>query len=173
MFDAKRGKLKWKFETGSHVKSSLTFDESKNLIIFGSLDKKIYALDIMTGELKGQFETTEGIYSTPLVYKDHVYVASLDKHLYCFNLTTGQFAWDFTTSGRIFASPEVIDNSIFIGSNDGRLYELDAKTGQLISAFQAVERITNKIVFNQKTRRIFLTTFANEVLCLEHSSFTK
>ena len=60
MFDAKKGKLKWKFETGGPIKSSLTFDLSKNLI-FGSFDKNLYALDIMTGELKGQFETTEGM----------------------------------------------------------------------------------------------------------------
>ena len=35
LFNAKNGKLKWKYETGGEIKASLTFDNKRNLVIFG------------------------------------------------------------------------------------------------------------------------------------------
>lgn len=165
-FEAKTGKLLWEFKTGGEVKSSFGFDEKRGLVTFGSFDKYLYILKTKTGELVHKFETSEAIYSTPLIHDNQVYVASLDKNLYCINLDTGLAVWKFATNGRIFASPEYFDGRIYIGSNDGRLYELDPKTGKELGFFQAVERITNKIAFNEKTGKIFLPTFANEIYCL-------
>ncbi len=167
LFDAKNGKLKWKFKTDGEIKASLVFDTKRNLVLFGSFDGNLYALDIDSGELKGKFKTDDKIYSTPLVYQENVYFSSLDKNLYNFNLETGKMNWRFTTNGRIFSSPMVIKNKIYIGSNDGKLYLIDAQTGKLIGSFQTTERITNKIAFNPKTKIIFLPTYANEIYCLK------
>lgn len=160
---AKTGARLWKFETGGEVKASFAFDEKRGLVCFGSFDTHLYVLDVKTGALVHKIPTGEAIYSTPLIYGSHVYVASLDKNLYCVHLETGAVAWKFATNGRVFASPEVMDGKIYVGSNDGRLYELDPQTGACAGFFQTAERITNKIAFDKKTRDIFLPTFANEV----------
>lgn len=164
--NAKTGALLWKFETGGEIKASFAFDEKRGLVCFGSFDAHLYVLRIKTGELVYKIPTGEAIYSTPLVYGSHVFVASLDKNLYCVHLETGAVLWKFATNGRIFSSPEVIDGKIYIGSNDGRLYGLDTVTGKNTAFFQATERITNKIAYNKKTQNIFLPTFANEIYCL-------
>ena len=165
-FNAKSGKLLWQFKTGGEVKASFAFDEERGLVAFGSFDSYAYVLRVKTGELVYKIKTNEAIYSTPLIYKDFLYIASLDKNLYCIDLKTGKVSWKFQTNGRIFASPERINDKFYIGSNDGRLYELDAITGKNTAFFQATERITNKIAYNKITGRIFLLTFANEMYCL-------
>ena len=136
-FNAKTGKLLWEFKTDGEVKASFVFDEERGVVCFGSFDKHLYILRANTGELVHKVETGEAIYSTPVAYKNFVYIASLDKILYCINLDTGAVIWKFATSGRVFASPKIIEKRIYIGSNDGRLYELDPETGKNTAFFQA------------------------------------
>jgi len=166
-FNAKNGELKWKFSTSGPIKSQSAFDKKTDTLIVPSLDKNLYFLDIYTGKLIKTVSIYGGIYSIPLVEGKEVYFSSLDKNLYCADITTGKINWKFETQGRIFASPEIIGNYVYIGSNDGRLYELDKTTGKNTAFFQAIERLTNKIVYNAESKKIFLTTFANEIYCLD------
>lgn len=170
LFDAKNGTPKWKFKAGGPVKASLIFDLKRNLLIFGSLDKNVYALDMDSGEVRGKFETQESIYSTPKIHGDNLYFSSLDKSIYSVNLETGKSNWRFSTWGRVFASPEIIENKVIAGATDGKLYEINIQSGQLESFFQTTERITNKIIYNPKTKRYFLLTYANEIYCLTKKS---
>ena len=167
LYQAKDGKLLWKFQTKGEIKSSLVFDEKRNTVIFGNFEGKLYIIDIKTGQEIFSYQAEFGIYSTPAIYKDNVYFSSLDKKLYSINLDIKKLNWEFKTSGRIFASPSVIHERLYIGSNDGRLYEINLETGKMTGFFQTVERITNKVVYNEETQRFFLLTFANEIYCLE------
>ena len=165
-FNPKNGKLLWEYKTEGEIMESFAFDEKCGVVCFGSFDKNLYVLKTTTGTLVHKIETGAGIYSTPIIYKDYVYVASLDKMIYCINLDTGAVVWKFATKGRIFASPEIAEGKLYIGSNDARLYELDPLTGKNTAFIQVTERITNKIAYNAKTKRFFLPTFANEIYCL-------
>ena len=60
-----------------------------------------------------------------------------------------------------------IDGSLYIGTNAGRLTEIDPQTGKERSYFTVPERITNRVFHNAKTGRFFLSTYANEIYCLE------
>lgn len=169
-YRAKNGALLWQVKTGGPVKASLAFDEERGYIAFGSFDGNIYIVRVKDGSVAHTFPTGAGIYSTPFIRGDLLYVASLDKNLWCINLKTFAVAWNFITSGRIYASPIIADDSLFIGSNDGRLYELDPETGKQKSFFQATERIVNVITYNKTTRCFFVPTFANELYCLERKN---
>ncbi len=166
LYNARNGKLLWKLQTQGEIKASLVFDEKRNTVIFGSLDGTLYVVDIKTGEPIFTYKAEFGIYSTPVIHKDAVYFSSFDKKLYSVNLNTQKLNWAFNTNGRIFASPVIVDDKVYIGSNDGRIYEVGAKTGEMTGYFQATERITNKIAYNEKTKKFFLPTFANEIYCL-------
>ncbi|MBI2409729.1 PQQ-binding-like beta-propeller repeat protein [Candidatus Kaiserbacteria bacterium] len=144
-FDAKKGMVRWKFETQGEVKYGAVFDDHRGLVIFGSMDGGLYVLKSATGQLVHRFEARFGFYSTPALVGNLVAIGSLDKMVYAFNLETNQTEWTFETGGRIFASPLVDEDRIFIGSNDGRLYELDISSGKAVSAIQLTERIVNKI----------------------------
>ncbi len=166
-FKAKTGEIVWKFQTGGEVKASFAFDEKRGLVTFGSHDGKLYILKIKTGDVAHTYDTGMVIYSSPFIYENKIFFASLNKHLYCLDLDNFKLIWKFETQGRIFASPTVIEGKLYIGSNDARLYEINTQTGKNTGIFQSVERIVNKIAYNEKTKRFFVPTFANEIYCLE------
>lgn len=166
-FRARDGKPLWQFQTSRDVKGSFAFDDSRGYVLFGSFDSFLYILNVRDGTLIFRLKTGAEIYATPLVQGNYAYIASMDKKCYCINLDTFDVEWSFETRGRMFASPAYVEGNIYVGSNDGCLYELDAKTGRNTSFFQTTERITNKIAYNEKTKRFFLLTYANELYCLE------
>ncbi|MDP3784997.1 MAG: PQQ-binding-like beta-propeller repeat protein [bacterium] len=166
LFRAKDGKLLWNHKVGGEVKASLAFSEKQDVLFFGAFDGKLYALDLAKGQEVFSYQTGSAIYSTPLVHDDKVFVSSMDKHLYCLDANTGEFLWKSNAGSRILSSPALIEGNIFVGANDGRMYELDPATGELLVFFQTVERITNRIVYNERTRRFFASTYANEIYCL-------
>ncbi|MDB5238641.1 MAG: Quinonprotein alcohol dehydrogenase [Candidatus Kaiserbacteria bacterium] len=166
-YDAQTGALLWSFSTDGDIKTSFAYDALRRVIVFGSMNGTLYALSVLNGAPVFARETGAGIYSTPLIVKDTVYVASLDKSVYAVDLDTGKDRWTFDTAGRIFAAPAAFEGALWIGSNDGRLYELDLHTGKSISFFQVTERIVNAVAYNEKTRRLFVPTCANEIYCIE------
>lgn len=147
-----------------------TYDEKRRTIYFGSTSGVLYGVFIPTGEIVFTKQTL-GIYSTPTIAGDILYFSSLDKRIYAINLSDHSERWRFATQGRIFASPLIIEGSLWCGSNDGKLYELDPETGTLRSSFQFSERIVGSIVYDQKTRRFFVPTQANELYCLKRKDF--
>lgn len=166
-FDAKKGKLLWIFKAEAEIKATPSFSEKYNLVIIGSFDKKVYFLDIKTGEPKYILPTQDWVFSTPLVMGDFAFISSSDKSLYKFNLKKGKQEWRVPLAGRIFSSPVLIKRNIFLGCNDGLMYEIDPSSGKILSFFLATERITNNVVYNPKNKKFFVSTYANEVYCLE------
>jgi len=168
----KDGKLLWKVETGGEIKSKADFDEKLGIVVCTSLDGFVYIIKIDTGEIIAKIETDGWPYSDILIHDGVAYIPTLAKTLYAINLTTAKIQWRFVTKSRIFASPVIAENKIYVGCNDARLYELDITTGKETAFFQATERITNGIAYNEKTKKIFLPTFANEIYCLSRSEDT-
>ncbi len=180
LFDAKAGTLLWKFATGVlsdseldsgfsrfDIKESFAYDAKRDLIVFGNYDGKVFFVDRKTGLERGHFTAGFGFYSTPVIYENTVIVTSLDKHVYCVDLDTFREKWRWYAGARIFATPVIIEGSLYVGANTGVLAELDPETGSERSSFLVTERITNKVVYNPKTQRFFLPTFANELYCLK------
>ena len=172
LFNAKTGSLLWEFKTGGDIRYAPVIDETRGIVFFGSLDGVMYGLSIKTGEQLFSYTTEAGIYASPLVVDDTIYIASLDKNLYAVDINSSALQWKVETGGRIFCTPVCIEGNIFVGSNDGRLYEIDPKTGTILTFFPTTERIVNPPVYNPKTKRFFLTTFSNELYCLERNPET-
>jgi outer membrane protein assembly factor BamB/adenine/guanine phosphoribosyltransferase-like PRPP-binding protein len=180
LFDAKSGELQWKFPTGApteeeqmngfsrfDIKESFAYDAKRDIIIFGNSDANVFAVNRKSGKLVWCFDHAEfGYMATPVIYQNSVIIGSLDKHVYCLDIETGEKKWSWNAGARIFASPTVINDGVYIGANTGRLTELDPATGKERAFITVPERITNTVVYNQKTKRYFLPTFANEIYCL-------
>lgn len=164
--DAKTGKIVWQFETTGEVKYGAVFDDTRDLVIFGSMDGGVYALHVQDGTLYHRFDARFGFYSTPALVGSRIIIGSLDKLVYCFNLETKSTVWTYETMGRIFASPVVDRGSLFIGSNDGRLYDIDVNSGEMIAAVQFTERIVNRVQVSRKLdgrRILYVPTHACEL----------
>jgi len=166
LFNAKNGKLLWKYEVGGPIKGQPTFDRVRKRVIFASHDGGLYIFNIKTGKLIYTFQTEFAIYSNPEIHENRVYFSSCDKKVYCLDLDTFELHWSFQAVTRIFATPKIIGDHVYIGTNGARMYKLDIKTGKEIDFFQVTERVTNQIAYNEKTKRIFLPTYANEIYCL-------
>lgn len=84
------------------------------------------------------FETTKGIFSSPVIGGDGtVYIGSADRNFYAID-DTGQERWHFAT-GEIIDSSALLDDEgrVIFGSGDGHLYALDAQTGEELWTFAA------------------------------------
>jgi outer membrane protein assembly factor BamB len=130
----KDGKLVWSFETQGVILSSPCIAGS--LIIFGSFDFNLYALDMKTGRLAWKFPTKDKIFSAPCTDGKRIYFGSKDGNLYCVD-TRGNLAWSFRTGGPIETHPLLHKGVLYFGSNDYNFYALDAVNGRLLWKFQA------------------------------------
>lgn len=170
--DAKTGNIKWTYNARGEVKASCALSWSEKYLAFGSFNKQYVILETKTGKLVACFDTLEINYSTPTWNADSILVAtSLDKRIYCFDVANKSMKWEFSTNARIFASPVISGNSVYIGNNSAQLYVLDLNTGKKKALFQAVERITNKVVIEGDS--LYLPTYANEIVKLRIPSFLK
>lgn len=180
LFDAQSGVLKWKYESytpsgpaldsgfcDGDIKASFAYDKKRDQVIFGNMLGEVHFIDRRRGIRNGFFKTDFGVYSTPLVVGENVFVSSLDKHLYSIDANAYTEQWRWHGNARIFSTPVHIDGSLYIGTNAGRLTEIDPQTGKERSYFTVPERITNRVFHNAKTGRFFLSTYANEIYCLE------
>lgn len=105
----------------------------QNTTVFvGDENRKLYALNALTGSQQWQVTTPELISSPPAVSQGIVYALS-DHQLYAFDSQTGQKKWTFTaedagtnTRSTLISSG---DKVYFVGNNGRKLYALEASTG--------------------------------------------
>ncbi|WP_237291732.1 outer membrane protein assembly factor BamB family protein [Streptomyces sp. Sge12] len=106
-------------------------------VYIGSYDKKVYALDAVTGTPRWTHTTSSGFWarlaervvSSPVVVDGTVYIGSGDKKVYALDAATGTPRWTHTAGDWVLSSPTVVDGTVYVGSDDCRVYALDAATG--------------------------------------------
>jgi hypothetical protein len=97
-----------------------------DLVVFGSRDKRLHALDPKTGREIWSFATRGRIDSSPVIAGDHVLIASTDGRLYVLDRKTGTATWQFDAGGSFIAAPAVAAGRLVIGNTDGTLYCFEA-----------------------------------------------
>jgi len=132
----------WGYESGDVYTSSPT--PAGDLVVFGSGDGHVYAVDARSGTVRWKHLTDGRIRSSPAVADGTVYVGSADGSVYALDLRDGQRRWRFDTEGRelfsgdfgydrrtVQSSPAVADGVVYVGARDGFLYAIDAAKGAL------------------------------------------
>lgn len=131
------GQEGWDYFTSSPVIAS-------GLIVIGSGDGNVYALDADSGNERWRLETGGRVRATPAVAGGVVSVGSADGVLYAVDLETGDVKWRFATEGAshrseefgfdrktIQSSPALALGAVLFGSRDGKFYAVDASSGAL------------------------------------------
>lgn len=77
-------------------------------------------------------ETGNAIYSSPVLYKNRVYVGDDLGCLDCYRVSDGKKLWQYQAQNRIIGTPAVDDNVVVFGSADNNIYGLNAKSGKLL-----------------------------------------
>lgn len=125
------GCVKWEFETGGAVPSSVTVGHDGRIHI-ACEDGILYALD-SKGALLWSYDANSALVSSPTVGPDgSLYVGSQEGTLHAID-ADGSMRWTYPTGGPVSSSPAVSadGNSIYVGSQDGTLYALAQDGGEL------------------------------------------
>lgn len=120
-------KILWTFKTGGYIYSSPSI--SNNLLLIGSVDSFLHALDLQTGKEVWKQDLGGHVLSKPLVYPDKAFVGA-GKNFYCLNPKNGAVLWRVPAQDLIEYAPCGDHDSVYFGSNDGTFnrVSLDGKT---------------------------------------------
>lgn len=93
-------------------------------------------------------QTGVGIYSSPAVLDDKVYVGDDMGYLTCYRLKDGKKLWSFKSGHRIVGTPAASEQVIVFGSADKNIYGLHAKTGKLLWKVAATEPVLGAVTIS-------------------------
>jgi outer membrane protein assembly factor BamB len=120
----------WEFEPkpksqAFYSSAALTDD----LVILGSRDQKVYALDRKTGEEKWTFVTEGMVDPSPVIAGGRVYVGCLSQtaEFYVLDAKTGKKKQELNLTGAACGSPAVASDCLFVGTDKGKVYCFGAK----------------------------------------------
>ncbi len=136
------GVLRWKFATAGvgydlsqgYIRSDIFTRPSlqDGLLVFGSRDANVYALDAVTGEKKWTFAYDSTWAMSMTVDEGVVYTGwSTNNKVNALDLMTGAQKWEFNAGSHTYAAPLVDGDAIYWASGGGKLHQLDKRTGEL------------------------------------------
>ena len=127
-FDITGGKVAWVYED-----RALPFFSSpavnERLVLIGSRDKLLHAIDRKSGEPVWKFPTGGRVEGAPIVFTDAVVFGSSDGRLYAASLEGGAELWQMELGESLVASPAFGANQIIIGGEKGTVFALRTGTG--------------------------------------------
>ena len=128
--DINTGEMAWQIKISGDIFSSPCL--ANDIIIVGSLDKCIYAIDIY-GDLKWRVETQGEVWSSPSFNGNELFVGSDDGFVYSLN-SDGELQWKTKLDGKIRSSSPCLSNDglIFIGTHNGSIYCLKQSDGLIM-----------------------------------------
>ncbi len=122
-----RGLYLWSFAVGDNVATRPAV--AGDIVLFGSEDRHVYALNADTGALLWQAETGAAVVSSPAIAGDLALIGSDDGAVYAYDIATGALNWDYAADGAIEAPIVVAGDVAYAASNAGALVALEAASG--------------------------------------------
>jgi DNA-binding winged helix-turn-helix (wHTH) protein len=165
--EAKTGKMAWALKTRRSVKYAPSIDAQRGLVAFASFDKSIYVADAATGAKRGEWQTGEICYTTPLFFGNKLFCGSGDRHLYVIDLDNMTLIARLDMGARIFSSPRIVANRVVFGTTGGRVIELDPETLEVAGVLQLPDAVTNAVAATADGTRMFVSTYMNHLFAFE------
>lgn len=126
-FDVVGGKVAWTYED-----RALPFFSSpavnERLVLIGSRDKHLHAIDRKTGEPVWKFPTGGRIEASPIVFADAVVFGSADGRLYAARLDTGVELWRLDLGESLVASPAFGGQQIVVSGEKGTVFAVRTRS---------------------------------------------
>lgn len=139
------------------------------LLIVGSFDSALHALDLATGEERWRFDGNGWFVGPPLVTEDTLYAATMRGAVYALD-REGNERWSFTLEdAEVRASPLLLDGTVVVATREGTIVGLDAQTGaqQWSSPVEGAHINAHGLVLDSS---IFYVTTNHELLRVDASS---
>lgn len=168
VLDAQTGKLSWKFpDNGENAGTSplgamvSTPTLYQDVLYFGSFNNRLYALSTQTHDVLWTYDTTNWVWSSPVIdeQNERLISADLDGHIFALNLADGSSAWEYKATGPVVGSP-------LLGESDGKpvVYLTSGGDPNLLvlntgDGTEAVRPVTLQVEF--PTKFLFIDTGTN------------
>jgi eukaryotic-like serine/threonine-protein kinase len=122
-FDVAAGTVAWVYED-----RALPFFSSPavndRLVLIGSRDKHLHAIDRRTGENVWKFRTGGRVEGSPIVFENGVIFGSSDGRLYAAALDAGNELWNLDLGEPLVASPAFGGQQIVVGGDKGTVFSI-------------------------------------------------
>lgn len=158
--DAQTGKLDWKFPDngttpplGAMVSTPTLYE---GVLYFGNFNNRLYALSVETHQVLWTYDTTNWLWSSPVIDEpnERLISADLDGHVFALNLTDGSPAWTYEATGAVVGAPllgELDDGTpvVYLTSKgDPNLLVLNTSDGkEAVRPFSLKAEFTTKFLF--------------------------
>ena len=99
-------------------------------------------------------KTGVGIYCSPAVEKDKVFIGDDMGYLTAYALKDGKALWRFLSGKRIVGTPAVSEGIVVFGSADCKIYGLNAQNGNLLWTVETSEPVLGAVTIDNGTAYI-------------------
>lgn len=156
------GQLLWKYATAGvgydlsqgFIRSDIFTRPSlaDGLLVFGSRDANVYAVDVATREKKWTFAYDSTWAMSTTVNDGTVFVGwSTNKKIAALDLATGAKKWEFDAGAHTYTTALVVGDDTYWGSANGRVHKLDKRTGALKWSYAVGSDIYSSLIHDDGT----------------------
>ncbi|HLU50479.1 MAG TPA: PQQ-binding-like beta-propeller repeat protein [Planctomycetota bacterium] len=142
--DATTGKQEWKLDTqGSEIIASANFfkdSKGRDLVIFGTYDGLLWAVDARKGEEVWTFEAGGPIHASPAISGATTCIAGCDESVRIVDLETGKEKAQLPMGAYTPASPVFAGTRIYVGTHASEVLGFDWKSGEKLWTYQNPRR---------------------------------
>jgi outer membrane protein assembly factor BamB len=119
--DPDSGQLRWKTaDLGGPIVSKPALAEN-GLIILGTFNNQILAIDENSQEIVWQLDTKDWAWASPVIDQDQVYVSDISGNIYALDLETGITQWEIQPGGGIVSAALVLNDLIYFSTDTSSL----------------------------------------------------
>jgi eukaryotic-like serine/threonine-protein kinase len=157
-----RGTLLWKFAT-----AGVNYDLSKGfirsdiftrpalkdgLLIFGSRDANVYAVDVSRREKAWTFAYDSTWAMSTAIDEDSVFVGwSTNNKINALDLKTGKQKWEFDAGSHTYTTALVVNDALYFGSANGAVHALNKRDGSLKWRYSVGADIYSSLVHDENS----------------------
>jgi outer membrane protein assembly factor BamB len=180
------GGVLWCKQTEGAVRSSPTIVDS--LVLIGSSDGNLYALDANTGSEKWRFRADSAVASTAAVSSGRVFFSSYKGTFYAVALADGTLLWKTQfgpdaprayehetgehpatfNADYILSSAAVLNDTVVAGGGDGLVYAFNTKSGSLRWKFRTNGRVRSSPAISSSV--VYAGSYDGSLYAIDFSS---
>lgn len=147
------GAVHWCFKTNGQVVCSPAVHN--RTVFFGSGDRNLYALDVMTGLERWHFQAGSGVNGGVIVASGTVFCGSENGIFYALRESDGTLIWKYepqqvSDTSAVFTTPLVNNGKVYFGNLNGVFLALDTTTGKEIWKYKAQAEINSSPVIQNQ-----------------------
>ncbi|MBO0991958.1 outer membrane protein assembly factor BamB family protein [Bacillus sp. SD088] len=125
------GKVLWTFHAGALILGTPQYAHSDNLIIFGTKNHRVYALNPSNGQEIWSYKANGAVLATLVIDYSQIIVCA-GRHVLSLKIESGLQNWATEIGGFSAGMPAVDGRALYLGAGDGHIYSLDKTTGSIL-----------------------------------------